>query len=203
MSTQDVEQIQVPGNVVRPPAPGSESAGPALADLVAQMGYVTRGMEALVMRASREARNRTELIRAQLALDANAEGAVKLFEVPQGAEACLTWLTVDVQDPAVHPTQGAKRTLGADEWHALYSGGSNTAAQFDLARGSLLMPGWDILEAVMFPFMYPITSMECAPRLKGPEAFWFVKRNSLGGGTPSSNQTLTLRGAAIVYQPEL
>lgn len=192
MSTHDVADRPVPGTVARPPAPGAESAGPPLVDLVQELRATTAAAMRLFADARRDVQYRFQQIRAQVTLDANGDGAVILYQVPQGASAALTWLAVD--EASVTP---ANPDTSANLWHAIYAGppGSPTAVQV-AARGALLdcrptAPGTD----AQIPTSYIWGDQKAAPRLVGPECFWFV----IDAGT--ANAEVFLRGVACVEQP--
>lgn len=192
MSTQDVVSEQVPGRLVTPPAPGTESIGPAMVDLVTEMRSIARMTQALYTDAVRDVRYRYEYVRKQFQCDANGDGAVQIFEVPQGATAALTVLSVD--QPGVTP---AAPNTSADLWHAIFGGpgGNPTPAQVN-AKGEMLdmRPNAPSPDA-QIPFAYLYGDVKAAPRLPGPEAFWFV----VDAATASAQ--ILLRGIVCIEQP--
>jgi hypothetical protein len=187
--------VEVPGRVLTPPAPGAESAGPALVDLVQDLGHTVRVMQSLFMDARRDLRYRYQTVRAQFQCDANGDGAVELFEVPQGAVAALVILAIDSGGAAITP---ANPDTGANLWHAIYAagGGSGTAAQV-AAKGNLLdcRPNAPTPDA-QIPFAYVYGSEQAAPRLQGPEAFYLVV------DAAAANSQILARGVVCIEQPE-
>lgn len=194
MSTQDVPDRPVVGRVIQPPAPGRESAGPPLTELVQEIASVARGMHELFAHARREARYRVQYLRSQVQCDSNGDAAVVLFEVPQGASASLTWLSIDEGGATITP---AAPDTTATLWHAIYAGGGGAPTQaLRAVKGNLLdcRPNDPTVDA-QIPFAYVWGDEKAAPRLVGPEAFIFV----VDGAT--ANAQILLRGAVCIEQP--
>lgn len=162
---------EVPGRVVTPPAPGAESAGPALVDLVQELRAVSQLAQMYFNRARLAAGEQMYTGVQQEATDANGDAAVRLFEVPQGTTGYLTLATVD--EAGVTP---AAPDTSANLWHAIYAGppGDPTPAQLALVGNMLdAMPNSPVVDA-MIPFNYAYGNKETAPTLVGPGTFWFV-----------------------------
>lgn len=163
--------VDVPGRVERPPAPGAESAGPALVDLVRELREVTRLGQAYFARARLAAAEQLYAGMVQDATDANGDAALKLFEVPQGSTGYLTLATVD--EAGFTP---ASPDTSANLWHAIYAGppGDATPAQIALVGNMFdCLPQNPTVDA-QIPFNYCYGTKEAAPALVGPGSFWFV-----------------------------
>lgn len=164
-------RVEVPGRAMTPPAPGQETIGPALVDLVAELRQVVSLERVLAARAARDAIEDIYTGMVQGATDANGDAALKLFEVPQGAKGYLTLATVDMA--GVTP---ASPDTNANLWHGIYgsSAADPTAAQADQVGGLLdAMPNSPSVDA-MIPFNYAYGNRETAPCIMGPQAFYFV-----------------------------
>lgn len=188
-------EVDVPGRVATPPAPGTESIGPPLVDLVAELRHTAQVMQSLFSYARRDVRYRLQHLTGQFQCDGNGDGGVEIFEVPQGAVASLGWLAIDEGADAVTP---ANPDTNANLWHAIFAVGSGTptAAQA-AAKGGFLdgRPNAPTPDA-QIPFAYVYGSEKAAPRLAGPQAFWLVV------DAATADSMITFRGIVCVEQPD-
>lgn len=187
---RDFEE-HVDGRVTTPPAPGGDSAGPPLTDLVYELSRTRQALEQLVGRARSDS---IVLLNAGVVggqTDGSGDLALKLAEVPQGATGHLMLAAIDEAGvtPAAPDTAG---TL----WHAIYAGppGSATAAQV-IAVGNLmdcqpLTPAAD----AQIPHAYTYGERWGAPTLRGPQSFWLV----IDGATAS--RQIAVRYAVLIEQ---
>lgn len=191
----DIEtgQVAVAAGVRRPPEPGAEVAGPPLTDLVAELRSVAQGMERLYREAIREAQVRTVTQRAPFQTDSNGDGAVDLFQVPQGATGYLTRLVANLGD-----TTPAAPVTAATLWHAILGGqaGTETFAQA-FRNGTLLafQPDSPAADAQL-PAQYEFGDFRTAPCLVGPQTFIFV----VDGAT--ANSQIVCQFTVLIVQPE-
>lgn len=187
--------VDVPGRVVRPPAPGAESVGPPLVELVQELRHTAQVMQSLFRHARQDVRYRLQYLRGQFALDGNGDGAAELFEVPQGAVASLGWLALDEGGAAVTP---ANPTTSANLWHAIFAVGSGTPTAAQAASKGAFLDGRPNAPTpdAQIPFAYVYGSEKAAPRLAGPQAFWLVV------DAATANAVITFNGIVCVEQPD-
>lgn len=189
---RDAEQ-GVAGRVERPPAPGTESAGPALTELVVEFRRTTQALEQLTRQARLDAQLRLATGVVTGNTDANGDAALRLFEVPAGATGSLMLLALDEGGvtPAAPDTAG---TL----WHAIYAGpqGASSAAQI-ISIGNMLdcQPLTPAADA-QIPYSYTYADRWGAPTLRGPQTFWLV----VDGATAA--RQLAARFAVLLSQPD-
>lgn len=185
--------FEVAGRVARPPAPGSESAGPALADMVGELARTRQALEQLTREARRESRQRYVSGIATIDLDSNGDGAVLLLEVPQGATGHLCWATFDIRGATP-----AAPVTGADLWLAIYagSGGTLTAAQVAVTGALLDCEPNSVAAAAQLPFRFDYGERWTAPTVVGPTGFVAV----VDGAT--ADLQVAVRYGVLLEQPE-
>ena len=190
----NVEETYVPAGVGRPGAPGSESAGPPLTDLVWEMRRAVEALEGLYRGARLEAQVRYQAFGVQLQLDANGDGAAKLFEVPGGATGYLMHCALD--EAGVTP---AAPDTSATLWHAIYAsaaGGTPTAAQLAVVGNLLDCTPMSPTVDAQIPFVYLYGAKEAALVLVGPGSFYLVV------DAATASRQCFARGGVLVEQPE-
>lgn len=185
-------RVEMPGRVRTPPAPGEESAGPPLTEMVALLGRTVAGLDALYRQARQEAVKREYHGVASGQTDANGDLAVRLYEVPQGATGKLLYATFDLA--GVTP---ASPMTAATLWHGIYAApaGASTLAQV-VAVGAMLDCQPDTVAAdTQLPFPYHWDYL-AGPGLVGPGAFYAVV-----DATTAARQ-LAVRFGVCIEQPE-
>lgn len=167
--------------------------GPELAQMVQLLERTAEGLAALYRMARLEAQYRYQSYNVGFESDSNGDGAVLLFEVPQGATGYLMHCAVD--EAGVTPaTPDTRATL----WHAIVAagGGTPTAAQVKQARALLdcspVVPTID----TQIPFVYLYGDPKAAPCLVGPQAFYLV----VDAANPAVQ--ISARGGVYIEQPE-
>lgn len=178
----------------RPPAPGSESAGPPVGELIQLLHRNALGLESLYRQAQSEARERCIHGSASFNSDGNGDGTVGLFAVPGGATGYLMHLAID-QEGSTPAAPNSNATL----WHAIYAGtgAGITDPTKVVAQGALLdcSPSSPLTDA-QIPYVYLYGDRYGAPSLVGPGAFYFVVDGAL------ANRRHSLRFNIVISQPE-
>lgn len=185
--------LPVAGEVPRPPAPGAESAGPALAEMVVELGRTRQALEQLTREARREAALRFISGVATIDLDANGDGAVLLVEVPQGATGHLCWATFDIAG-ATPSNPMTSATL----YHGIYAGAGGTLTAAQVTRvGSLLdcRPN-EVAADAMLPYSYQYGGQYAGPVLRGPSGFVAVV------DAATADLQVAVRYGVLIEQPE-
>jgi len=186
-------EYDVPASVRVPPAPGEESAGPALTDLVRETRRAATALEALYRQARYEAGERLYPVMVPFATDGNGDAAIKVFEVPQGATGYLMQLALD--QAGVTP---AAPNTSASLWHAIYAGPQGTLTQAQVRAVGALLDCSPLTPAAdaQIPYVYTYGDRYGAPALVGPGVFWFV----VDAATASVQHAI--RANLLVVQPE-
>jgi hypothetical protein len=165
-----------------------------LTPLVYELRRAAEGLEKLHSQARREAQVRYLPLSAALQTDGNGDGAVKLYEVPGGATAWITWLAVDEGGAVTLAAPDTRATL----WHGIFAGqpGTPSAAQV-VAQGSLLdgQPS-SVAADAQIPAVYTYGSERAGPCLIGPGSFYFVV------DAANANVRLAIRCGVYVETPE-
>lgn len=183
-----------PAGVRRPGAPGAESAGPPLTELVHTLSVTNRALESLAAYARLDQRERMQDFTATAQSDGNGDALLELFQVPSGAQGFLTWCAVDMA--GVTP---ASPVTSATLWLGLYaaaSAGITNPAQV-VAVGSLLDMSPDSVAAdAQIPFTFRYGCHHTCPLLRGPATFYLVV-----DATTAARQ-LAARGSVYVEQSQ-
>lgn len=187
-------EVDVPGRVTQPPAPGAESAGPPLTDLVQELKRAAEGLESLYRQARFEARERVQTVRAQDDTDGNGDALLELLSVPQGATGYLMSLVLELS--GVTP---AAPMTSATLWHAIYAAsgpGISVSAQV-VAQGALLdcSPLTPAADAQL-PYVYTYGDRYGAPTLVGPQTFYAVV------DAATAARVVSARASILIVQPE-
>lgn len=187
--------LEAEGRVLRPPAPGSDSTGPALTELVVSVRQAVAALQALYSQARAEAMYRIQRGVAQGATDGTTGDALlQLFQVPQGCTGYLMLCALDEAGvtPAAPDTSG---TL----WHAIYGTAGPAANQADVVAVGQLFDfqlNAPTRGDAMLPDTYKYASKEGAPSLVGPGVFWAVI------DAANTARQVAARYAVLVEQPE-
>lgn len=150
------EESNVPGKVITPHEPGSESVGPALYDLIVETRRAFEVQSALFADAVRDSHIRNVIEATSGETDTNGNLDLRLFQVPQGHHFKAT--RVNIEAAGFTPA----------------SPFSNAAAWIALIRGAIFSPG-SILDfgpsssgGSILPSIFS-TSSNHAPALNGGE----------------------------------
>lgn len=175
------------------PRPGAEAAGPALEEMVVELGRSRQALEALARAAALEARERYVTGRAGGQTDGSGQLALKLFEVPQGATGHLLLCAVDFAGVTL-----ASPLTNANLWHAIYAGqpGSQTFTQ--LVQVGNMLDGQPLSPAVdaQLPYIYAYGDRWGSPTLVGPGSFFLA----IDGATAA--RQVGVRYGVLLEQPE-
>lgn len=198
MSTTAPEPYDAVRGLVRtPPAPGAESAGPPLSELVIATRQAVQAELALYRQAQLEARRRTYELVAQGQSDANGDVFLALFSVPGGATGHLTRCCVDMA--GVTP---AAPVTSANLWLAIVAGSGPGATAPPVANavqvGSMLhcSPSSPAADAQIPCVLVNAENLESAPTLVGPATFY------LQIDATTAARQVAARYVVVVEQPE-
>lgn len=182
----------VPGVVAQPPAPGRESAGPAMTPFEVNAFEAVRALHELLAYAKRDQGERAQTFIATDQTDANGDALLELFSVPAGSQGRLTWCCVDEASvtPAAPDTSG-------NLYLAIYAAASQGITDPAQVRavGALLdaMPSSPAADA-QIPFAFLYGSPKAAPLLRGPATFY------LAIDAAQASRQVAARGVVYVEQ---
>jgi hypothetical protein len=161
------------GHIKQPPAPGEESAGPAMTALVFEMRRAVEIATALQRQAIFDKQHRNDIIqRVPFQTDGSGNAAGKLFEVPGGATAYLMRFVLELQGRTP-----ATAALAAGAYAVISSQPAQGAAGTAPPIGSSLLWLPDATQSAQplaIPAVLNFAHPVAAPALRGPQSFYFT-----------------------------
>jgi hypothetical protein len=173
------DEVDVAGDVMQPPSPGSEVAGPAMFDLVREVKQAQLVGQALLKSAFSLLDKRTIVRQESGQTDGSGNVDIPLFTVPQGFEFVVT--RVNVESPAFTPATPFSSATG---WIAL-ARGAIIGGPGALGPGAILdfLPNPPVATGAILPALFT-DGQDQAAILRGGET---ISLHFFGGGGASIN----------------